>query len=173
MTYLHAKHPLMMNGRRRGFTLVELLIAALIVSLGLIALSQLYIAALWTFQKARYTAVAVAYAQKEVETLQYYADTSYPALTTSTTTLSTLYLTPTYTVTGTSSVYTVRSSVDGLPSGLCTMTITPDPTLLGTTAGKNLAKVTIAVTWSASASSKRGQSPVNVITYVTKPAGGT
>src|SRR5689334_1514140 len=53
--------------RRRGFTLVELLVSVLILSLALVALSQLYMAAMWTYHKARYTSLATQRAQLELE----------------------------------------------------------------------------------------------------------
>lgn len=42
----------------------------LIISLGLVALSQLYIASMWTYQKARYLSVATQRAQFEIEKVQ-------------------------------------------------------------------------------------------------------
>jgi len=55
---------------RRGFTLVELLVALLILSLALVSLSQLYLAGMWTTQKARYMSVATKRAQSELERAQ-------------------------------------------------------------------------------------------------------
>ena len=56
--------------RRRGFTLVELLVAILILSLALISLGQLYLAGMWTTQKARYMSIATQRARAELERVQ-------------------------------------------------------------------------------------------------------
>lgn len=56
--------------RRRGMTLVEVLVAVLILSLALISLSQLYLAGMWTTQKARYLSIATKRAQSELERAQ-------------------------------------------------------------------------------------------------------
>lgn len=55
---------------RRGFTLVELLVALLILSLALISLSQLYLASMWTTKKARFMSIATKRAQSELERAQ-------------------------------------------------------------------------------------------------------
>lgn|GEM_PF-1975578 len=55
---------------RRGFTLVELLVAMLILGLALISLSQLYLAGMWSTQKARYLSIATKRAQSELERAQ-------------------------------------------------------------------------------------------------------
>jgi prepilin-type N-terminal cleavage/methylation domain-containing protein len=55
---------------QRGFTLVELLVALLILSMALISLSQLYLAGMWTTQKARYMSIATKRAQSELERVQ-------------------------------------------------------------------------------------------------------
>ncbi len=54
----------------RGFTLVEILISLVILSLGLVSMSQLYVAAMWTTQKARYLSLATQRAQFEYENVQ-------------------------------------------------------------------------------------------------------
>ncbi|MHB0939243.1 MAG: type IV pilus modification PilV family protein [Armatimonadota bacterium] len=56
--------------RHRGLTLVELLVAVLILSLALVSLSQLYLAGMWTTQKARYMSIATKRAQAELERAQ-------------------------------------------------------------------------------------------------------
>ena len=56
--------------RRRGLSLVELMVAVLILSLALISLSQLYLAGMWTTQKARYMSIATKRAQSELERVQ-------------------------------------------------------------------------------------------------------
>ena len=53
--------------RRRGFSLVELLASVLILSLALVSLGQLYVAAMWTTQKARYLSLATKRAEYELE----------------------------------------------------------------------------------------------------------
>lgn len=53
--------------RRRGFTLAELLVSLFILSLGLVALGQLYVASMWTYNKARYMSLATKRAEFEME----------------------------------------------------------------------------------------------------------
>jgi len=55
---------------RQGFTLVELLVTLLILGMALISLSQLYLAGMWTTQKARYMSIATKRAQSEIERTQ-------------------------------------------------------------------------------------------------------
>ena len=55
---------------RRGFTLIELLVAILVLSLALVSLGQLYLAGMWTTQKARYMSLATQRAQAEMERVQ-------------------------------------------------------------------------------------------------------
>lgn len=55
---------------RRGFTLVELLVTLLILGLALVSLSQLYLAGMWTTQKAQYMTIATKRAQAEIERTQ-------------------------------------------------------------------------------------------------------
>jgi len=55
---------------RQAFTLVELLVAMLILSLALVSMSQLYLAGMWTTQKARYMSIATKRAQSELERAQ-------------------------------------------------------------------------------------------------------
>lgn len=55
---------------RRGFSLVELLVSVVILSLGLIGLSQLHMAAMWTYYKTRDLSIATQRAQLELEKAQ-------------------------------------------------------------------------------------------------------
>ncbi|HEY3379323.1 MAG TPA: prepilin-type N-terminal cleavage/methylation domain-containing protein [Armatimonadota bacterium] len=52
---------------RSGFTLVELLISCVILGIGMVALLHLYMVSMWSYQKARYIALATVRAQHELE----------------------------------------------------------------------------------------------------------
>lgn len=54
----------------RGMTLVELLVSCVILAIGLVALSQLFVTAMWSYQKARYTTIATERVQHELEKAQ-------------------------------------------------------------------------------------------------------
>ena len=56
--------------RRHGMTLVELLVAIGITSIGLVALSQLYISSMWVYERARSISIATHRAQYELEKVQ-------------------------------------------------------------------------------------------------------
>ncbi|HEX2950178.1 MAG TPA: prepilin-type N-terminal cleavage/methylation domain-containing protein [Armatimonadota bacterium] len=55
---------------RRGLTLIELLVSCFILAVGLVGLSQLYITAMWSYQKARYMSLATQRAQYELERVE-------------------------------------------------------------------------------------------------------
>lgn len=55
------------RARRRGFTLVELLVSVLILGMAMVSLGQLYIASNLTAQKARYLSLATQRAGAEME----------------------------------------------------------------------------------------------------------
>jgi len=141
--------------RPRGFTLMELLVALLILSLALISLSQLYLAGMWTVQKARYLSLATQRAQAELERandlgilslLNGPSEASYPI-----------------------SEYTwhedgrgVDFTEDSLPNSQGTLTWQNWPT--GETGSDQLLKVDIILTWKGAA---RSRSQVHVTTLLT------
>lgn len=58
------------QNRHGGFTLVEVLVSTMILGIGLVALAQLYLAAMWTYQKSYYMSLATQRAQQEYEKVQ-------------------------------------------------------------------------------------------------------
>ncbi|MHB9025542.1 MAG: type IV pilus modification PilV family protein [Armatimonadota bacterium] len=148
-----------MNRRRRsksrGFTLVELLVSSVILAIGFIALSQLYLASMWTYWKAHYLSVATERAQQEIE---YAQRLKFPALdTANANSLATYYLEPGYTAldTGRGVHFYERK----LPSGEGTLTVTNYNTY------SYLLKVTVEVNWLGP---PQGQSKIKISTLISK-----
>ncbi|HEX2949654.1 MAG TPA: prepilin-type N-terminal cleavage/methylation domain-containing protein [Armatimonadota bacterium] len=145
---------------QRGFSLVELLVSVVILAIGLVALSQLYLAALWTYHCAQYTSIAAERAQQELETVQRLGADSYTPLTDSTPSCypSTVY-------TSYSAGHGVQFQVPELPRGHGTVVITKNP-FLQTPASdyQQLASAVITITWQPSSTK---QSTVSLITYLT------
>ena len=147
------------RGRRlprvRGFTLIELLISVLILGLAIISLGQLYIASMWTTQKARYLSVATKRAQSELERAEDLGlmvlqngptDASYPMAD------YTYY----------QNMQGVSFTVPSLPGGQGTVNWASWPP--NTSNNQYLLKVDINVTWQGSSQSR---SQVAVSTLVT------
>jgi len=143
------------SGRRPGISLVELLVSVLIVSLGLVALSQLFVSALWTYQKAHYLSIATQQAQYEMEKVR---DLGVLRLMNGVDT--TAYPPAVYTANGTNNGVTFQ--VPTLPGGAGSVLWTPYPA--GATNNQYLQQVVIAITWTGA---RRAKSVVNVTTLVT------
>lgn len=142
--------------RKRGFTLIELLVSSVLIGLGLIALSQLYLAAMHTYEKSRNLSIATQRAQRELEKVQslgysklkYAGENAYPP--------------PYYSIDLSNSE--VDFTVDELPNGRGN--ISWDYYFSGDTSGyEHMLKVTIDINWDGAPVS---QSFVRVETLLTR-----
>ena len=138
---------------RRGFSLIELLVAVLILGLALISLSQLYLAGMWTTQKARYLSLATQRAQAEMERAQ---ELGILNLTQGASVYPTPEYTPYFFGRG------VTFTEDNLPEGrgIVTWSVYPH----NTTGNQYLLKVDIFLTWQGAA---RTRSKVHLTTLLT------
>lgn len=128
----------------RGLTLVEVLISALILSVGVVGLAQLYLASIAFSMKTRHLAIATQRAQREIEYI-----TTFPYADFRTDALATHYPSSRYpgvqvvdTDSATGSGKTVSFTTDELPSGTGVVAITPYKT--GYT---HLLQVRVTVGW--------------------------
>ena len=148
----------MRRRKARGFSLVEILVSVLIISLAFVAFSQLFISAIWLHKKAQYQTAAAKRAQNEVERAIYLGDTTYSTLLNPTTTnaiiTSSCYPSG-YTVSSATMAHqfqrTVSFSMSGLPGGSGSVVYTANP--FNYTRGQDakdqeLASVVVTITWS-------------------------
>lgn len=145
---------------RAGFTLIEMLVACVILAIGLIGLSQLYLASMWTYQKSRNLALATEVAQYELEKAQSYGYTGLNGALT-----DDLYLR-----TQSGGIYTwlpagngVSFPVSQLPGGQGTVVWTHYVASSQTVA--SLLQVEVTITWGGSV---RAQSKMKVDTLIAK-----
>jgi hypothetical protein len=122
--------------------MVELLISSVILSLGFVAMGQLYVASMWTYEKSHDLSVATQRAQFELEKA---AHLKYEGLTVAD--LSSAYPSPQYTV---SQNRTISFNVPDLPSGEGTITMSKDPYNAGGAADQNLLGVLVTINWRGS-----------------------
>lgn len=149
-------------------TLVEILVAILILGVGIVGLSNLYLATMWTYQKARNLSLATQRAELELENIQRQAATAYTALTdTSKPLIPACYSAVIYSALP--SGRGVSFKVPGLPGGSGKITITTDPFKKNRPEDAKLASASIVITWTGS---KRGQSNVSLTTLITNYTGG-
>ena len=142
--------------RSRGLSLVELVVASVIVGVGMVGMCQLYLASMWTYQKAHYMAIATQRAQYELEKTR---SVGFAALTpdNATSLVPGSYASGSYTAL--TSGRGVQFTVADLPSGSGTITITKFR-------GYNyLLLATIQITWGGMT---KAQSPVSIITLISK-----
>jgi prepilin-type N-terminal cleavage/methylation domain-containing protein len=123
------------RARRRGMSLVELLISVLLLAIALLTVSQMFVGGVLAAQKARNVQVATNRALQEVEKAK---DMGYLGLV-----VDADHFPPPYSiVNGT----TVGYTVDALPDAQGLMTITPYPQADSV----NLRRVTATVSWGGS-----------------------
>lgn len=152
--------------RRAGFTLVELMVASVILAIAIIGLAQLYLTALSAFEKSRYLSVATGRAQLELERVQ---ETPYSELLKSVNNADFIEITADgvddpigafldldgYTqLAGNNGVH---FTVDGLPSGEGLITFQKYNNY------ESLLMVTIEITWEGA---RPARSPVKVVTLL-------
>lgn len=153
--------------RRSGFTLVEVLISVVILTVGLLAVSQLYVTGMVTYQKARNMSLAAQRAQRELERVQNLTYTLIHTAYVDNKIVPNLYPTAlgyaAYTDPNDSEVKGVTFTVDELPEGTGTVTFQPyfHPTLGKTV--PNLLQVDVNIEWGGKPST---QTPVHLITLV-------
>ncbi|MHB9025138.1 MAG: type II secretion system protein [Armatimonadota bacterium] len=144
--------------RRSGFSLVELLVSVVILGIGLVALIQLYMGALWSYQKGRYLSLATQRAQLEYEKVQnlgFYGLDNGPTDFT-------------YLRTQSGGEYTwltaspgVSFTVNSLPNGRGTVTWQHFP--VNGAGSANMLKVDIRILWDGS---QKSQSDVRIVTLL-------
>lgn len=126
--------------RRRGFTIVELLVSLVILGVGLIGLLQLYMAATVTYQKGRCLSLATGRVQQELEKVHHLG---YTGLMTNPLIHNTRYPASEYTaLTGARGV---QFDMAALPNGHGTITI--GDLMEDGAAVPNIAVVTLEITW--------------------------
>ncbi|MHB9130065.1 MAG: type IV pilus modification PilV family protein [Armatimonadota bacterium] len=139
---------------QRGLTIVELLASIAILGIGLVALSQLYLAAMFTYQRSYYMSVATQRAQYEYEKVQnlgFYALANGPSAES--------YMPGEYTVL--SPGPGVSFNVDQLPKGRGTVTWSRFPA--NTQGNANQLRVVITVGWTGM---KQAASDVQIISLI-------
>lgn len=145
----------------RAFTLVELLVSCLIISLGLVAASQLYVTAMWTTQKARYLSVASQRAQFELEKVRNLGFGGLVnGVNSSTPELEDSYMPEYYTYLP--SNLGVGFKIGDLPNGRGTVNWKPYPDGTALKSAK-MFEVTIEILWDGST---RDKSKVRLCTFV-------
>ncbi|HEY3416920.1 MAG TPA: prepilin-type N-terminal cleavage/methylation domain-containing protein [Armatimonadota bacterium] len=157
-SWFDRRHTACGRGRRTGVSLVELLVATVILGIGLVALMQLYMAALWSYQKGRYLSLATQRAQLEYEKVQnlgFYGLDNGPTDFT-------------YLRTSSGGEYTwlnpgpgVTFAVSALPGGSGTVTWQHFPA--NATGNSNMVKVDIRISWTGSVKTR---SDVRLVTLL-------
>jgi len=142
-----------------GFSLIELLVSSVILGLSLVALSQLYMSAMWTYQKARKLSIATNRAQFELEKVD---NLGYEGLITGVNsgnpTIEDAYFPSEYTYL--SSKMGVAFTIPDLPNGQGTVSWQPYPSNTSLSSCKIL-QATIDIQWDGS---PKAQSRVHLIT---------
>ncbi len=119
--------------------MVELLVSAVILSLGFVAMGHLYLASMMTYEKSRDTSVATQRAQHELEKA---ANLKYEGLTVSD--LTAVYPTPLYTV---NPDRTISFTVPDLSGAQGTIRLVKDPFAAGGSAAQNLLGFVVEIHW--------------------------
>ena len=146
----------------RGFTLVEVLVALVILGVGLVSLIQLFIVAMWSYQKAHYLSIATQHAQYEFERVENFGCNVMKQ--TPANLLNSAIYDPNagYTQHYTAGVADgIQIAENDLPSGRCTVIVSP----FRSTANTNIIEVTISVTWTGITPTV---SPVTIYTLLAK-----
>lgn len=126
----------------RGVTLVELLVSCVILAIGLVALSQLFVTAMWSYQKARYTTIATERVQHELEKAQ---SLRFNVLRDSANLISETRYSPLDGYQELPGHNGVEFDMDSIPGGHGVMTISPYH------GNASLLKIDITITWKGSA----------------------
>ena len=142
-----------------GFSLIELMVSTVILGLSLVALSQLYMSAMWTYQKARKLSVATNRAQFELEKV---CNLGYDGLITGVNsgnpTIEDAYFPSEYTYL--SSKMGVSFTIPDLPNGRGTVSWEPYPATTPLSSCKIL-QATVDIQWDGS---PKAQSGVHLVT---------
>jgi prepilin-type N-terminal cleavage/methylation domain-containing protein len=140
-------------------TLIELLVSIVIISIGLVALSQLYMSAMWTYQKSRSLSLATERAQLELEKVHA---VGYEGLQLDPLTQNPLF--PSTVYTATTNPHGVTFPVDTLVGGSGKITVQPYQE--GGAPVDNIVQVVVEIDWDGA---PRAQTNVRIVTYKTGP----
>jgi prepilin-type N-terminal cleavage/methylation domain-containing protein len=152
--------------RHTGFTLVEVLISVIILAVGLLALSQLYVTGMYTYQKARNMSLATQRASREMERAQNFTFTLINSAHSQNKIVPDLYPAPEYTAfadPNDADLKGVNFDVPELPEGVGTVIFSH---FYDNTQGKempNLLQVDVLIEWGGKPNT---QTPIHLVTLI-------
>lgn len=151
------------HSRARGFSLVEILVSSLILGLSLVAMSQLYMGAMWTYEKARKLTVATDRAHYELEKVRNLGyNMLINGINYNNQAMEDAYLPSEYSYQSTG--MGVTFTVNGLPQGRGSVLWAPYPTGTPLSTCKMM-QVTVKIEWDGS---PKAQSAVTLNTLCVK-----